>query len=337
MQLLASTAEPLVAIHDVVMLDLDGVVYVGPDGVPGAADHLAAARAQGARLAFVTNNASRPPEVVAAHLSRVGVPAAVDDVVSSAQAAARVIRQEHGDAARVVTLGGAGLHEALTAEGLVPVEVGERGVVLATGYGPDVLWSDIMAAAVALRGGLPWVASNTDHTIPTSAGIAPGHGVLVDMLVRFAGVEPTVAGKPAPPLLRTTIERCGAERPLMVGDRIDTDIDGGHAVDVDTLLVMTGVTDATVLAACPVESRPTYLAADLGGLLEAQPAVAVEGGVSAVGGWRAEVTAHGYPRISGSGSDSDWWRAFASAAWSHRDATGEVVATVDLPPVGRDH
>lgn len=327
--MLSSTTEPLARLHDLVMLDLDGVVYVGGAGVPGAAESLAAVREEGVRLAFVTNNASRPPQAVADHLVEVGVPADVDDVVTSAQAAAREIRSRFGDGARVAAVGGRGLLEALAAEELAVVDVGHEADVVATGYGPDVLWRDIMAAGIAVRDGTPWVASNTDSTIPTPAGLGPGHGVLVDMLRRFSGVDPVVAGKPSPPLLRTTLERCGASAPLMVGDRVDTDIEGGRAVGVPTLLVMTGVTDAAELAACPPQARPTYLAADLSGLLEAQPEVALEPGRARVGGWTAEV-GEGDVSVTGAGTSSDWWRAVAAGLWQHLDTTGSPVDAARL-------
>ena len=329
---LESTSGALAEEHDVVMLDLDGVVYVGRAGVPGAAAYLDEARQRGARLAFVTNNASRPPSAVAAHLAETGVPAEEGDVVTSAQAAARVLRERYGAGARVLALGAQGLLEALAAEDLVAVGVEDDAEAAVTGYGPDVPWRDIMAASVRIRDGLPWVASNTDHTIPTPMGVAPGHGVLVDMVQRFTGVTPTVAGKPERPLLDTTTARCGASRALMVGDRIDTDIVGGRAVGVPTLLVMTGVTGAAELAACPRDERPTYVAADLSGLLEAQPAVEAgdpEGGATgraAVGGWTATVH-DGRLAVDGGGAASDWWWAAAVASWQHLDATGTAADT----------
>ena len=228
--MLGSCAESLATAHDVAMLDLDGVVYVGDAPVPHAGDAIAAARQKGLRIAFITNNASRAPEKVAAKIAKVGVPANADEVVTSAQAAARVLVDRFGAGARVVVLGATGLVQALLAVGLVPVAVDdEDAAALVTGYGPDVVWRDVMRGAVRVRDGLPWVASNTDGTIPTAFGIAPGHGVMVRMLRDFTGVEPDVAGKPSRPLLDETIARTGAERPLMVGDRLDTDIEG--AVD----------------------------------------------------------------------------------------------------------
>ena len=125
-------------------------------------------------------------------------------------------------------LGGRGLADAVAEAGLVQVAVEDDAEAVVTGYGPDVLWGQIMRAAVRIRDGLWWVASNTDLTFPTTFGVAPGHGVLVETLRRFTGVEPVVAGKPSRPLLDETVRRCGGERPLMVGDRLDTDIEGAH-------------------------------------------------------------------------------------------------------------
>lgn len=334
--MLAPSALPLAAHYDLAMLDLDGVVYVSGEAVPGAPEHLAAARAAGLRLAFITNNASRPPQVVADHLVELGVPATPDDVVTSAQAAAHVLRERLGPGAPVVLLGAAGLEQALREQDLVPVGVEAEAAALVTGYGPDVLWRDVMRAAVRVRDGLWWVASNTDLSIPTAYGTAPGHGVLVDMLRRFTGVEPVVAGKPARPLLDETVRRVGGRRPLMVGDRLDTDIEGAANAGVDSLLVLTGVTGLSELASTPTSQRPTYLAADLGGLLDPHPAVAVADGVGHAPGWQARVSGQGRLTVTGSGSAGDWWRAAAVACWAWLDETGAPadVSNVVTPPAG---
>lgn len=327
--MLSDCAKPLLQAYDLAMLDLDGVVYIGGDAVPGAAEHLAAARASGMRCAFITNNASRPPSAVADHLTSLGVEAEVADVVTSAQAAARVLVDRLGEGARVVLLGAVGLEWAMAEVGLVPVGVEDDAEAVVTGYGPDVLWSEVMRAAVLIRDGLWWVASNTDMSIPTAFGLAPGHGVLVDTLRRFTGVEPVVAGKPARPLLDETIRRVGGERPLMVGDRLDTDIEGARSMGIDSLLVMTGVTGAPELVAARPEERPSYVAADLAGLLEAQPAPSGEGDDRVLGGWRGSVS-EGRLTVDGSGSTNDWWRVVAETGWAWLDAHGEPADTSAL-------
>ncbi|WP_341927893.1 HAD-IIA family hydrolase [Nocardioides psychrotolerans] len=318
--------------HDLAMLDLDGVVYIGPDAVPGAAEHLEEVREQGMRLAFITNNAARPPEAVAEHLRSLGVDAAAEDVVTSAQAAARVLVERLGPGAKVILLGAAGLEEALAAEGLVAVGVSDDDAqAVVTGYGPDVLWRDIMRSAVRVREGLWWVASNSDYTIPTPYGVAPGHGVLVETLRRFTGVEPVVAGKPERPLLDETVRRVGGERPLMVGDRLDTDIEGARNADLPSLLVLTGVTGLAELVAARPQERPTYVAADLGGLLQTHRAPSEADGGWELGGWAARVR-DGSLTVAGEGGTDDWWRVVSCAAWAVTDAGGAVPDTQGLEP-----
>lgn len=334
--MLGESSQALSSGYDVAMLDLDGVVYIGREAVPGAAHHLQEARAAGMRLAFVTNNASRSPDTVASHLRDLGVQADADDVVTSAQAAARVLVERLGPGARVITLGAPGLAEALEAADLVVTDVeDDDAAALVTGYGPDVLWRDIMRAAVLVRDGLWWVASNADLTIPTPYGTAPGHGVLVEMLRRFTQVEPVVAGKPQRPLLDETVRRVGGRRPLMVGDRLDTDIEGARRAGLDSLLVMTGVTGLLELVSARPEERPTYVAADLGGLLVAHPRPRPTDGAHELGGWLARVRG-AHLEVSGAGDQDDWWRVVAAAAWASAD-DGEVVDAAGLqPPRARD-
>ena len=322
--MLGSSDEALSQAYDLAMLDLDGVVYVGGHAVPGAPERLAQARAHGMRLAFITNNASRPPERVAEHLRELGVEATADDVVTSAQAAARLVAERFGAGARVVCLGAAGLREALEAAGVVPVGADDDAVAICTGYGPDVRWSAIMRAAVRIRDGLPWVASNTDATFPAEFGVAPGHGVQVEMLRRFTGVEPVVAGKPERPLLDETVRRVGGQRPLMVGDRLDTDIEGAQRAGFDSLLVLTGVTGLAELVAAPEELRPTYVARDLAGLGESHGAPEGVDGRFSLGGWEA-CAIDGRLDVTGDGAPDDWWRVVATCAWAHLDETGEPV------------
>jgi glycerol 3-phosphatase-2 len=334
---LGTSAGPLARQHDVAMLDLDGVVYVGDQPVPHAPDAISAARAAGLRIAFITNNASRPPDKVAAKIEKAGVPAKAGDVVTSAQAASRVLVERYGAGAPVVVLGALGLQQALQAVGLRAVGVDDdEAVALVTGYGPDVVWRDVMRAATRVRDGLPWVASNTDGTIPTAYGIAPGHGVMVRMLRDFTGIDPAVAGKPERPLLDETIARTAAERPLMVGDRLDTDIEGAVRLGIPALLVMTGVTGLAELASAAPALRPTYVSADLRGLLEPHQAPRREGEAWRLGEWRATVR-DGRLEITGDGRDiDDWWRVVAVAAWSHLDERGSVADTSGLRVPGAD-
>ncbi|MGZ4436752.1 MAG: HAD-IIA family hydrolase [Nocardioides sp.] len=330
--MLQATDKPLSEAYDVAMLDLDGVVYIGPDAVPGAPEHLTRAHEAGMHLAFVTNNAARPPATVAEHLRELGVPAEDDDVVTSAQAAARMLSERLPAGAKVYVIGGTGLEEALRERGLVPVQdVDDDPVAVVSGYHPDLPWRVVSNGAILVRRGLPWVASNTDMTVPTPLGPGPGNGVLVDVVARFSDRRPDVAGKPLPPLFEETLRRVGGERPLVVGDRLDTDIEGAVSTGYDSLLVMTGVTGLTELLAAGPGSRPTYLAADLGGLGEAQPPVEADGEKASVGGWTARVV-DGALAVDGDGSTDDWWRAVAVAGWAHLDASGGPATADGVAP-----
>jgi glycerol-1-phosphatase len=331
--MLEESTTPLVEAHDLVMFDLDGVVYVGGEAIDGVADAIDRVRGSGRHVAFVTNNASRTPDHVAAKLTDVGVAAEPGDVVTSAQAAARLLAEEHGEGARVLLLGGEGLRVALLEAGLVPVEDPDGVVALASGYGPDVRWRDIMRASTLVRDGLPYVASNADLTIPTAYGLAPGHGVLVRTITGFAGVEATVAGKPERPLMQETVLRVGGDRPLMIGDRLDTDIEGAHAIDAPSLLVLTGVTWLEELAAAAPRLRPTYVSPTLAGLFEPHPVPEVSGDAVQLGGWTASVD-DGVLTVQGEGSDADWWRVASTACWRHLDDTGTPADVSDTTPPG---
>jgi HAD superfamily hydrolase (TIGR01450 family) len=254
----------LISHFDALLLDLDGVVYVGPHAVAHASSTLARSRADGVAVAFVTNNASRPPEVVAQHLRELGIEASAHDVVNSSQAAARVISERVPAGSTVLAVGGPGVRKALVDRGLVPVDSAEpTPTAVMMGYGPDVGWKDLAEASYAVQAGALFVATNPDTSFPTPRGIAPGNGSLVAAVAVATGCEPIVAGKPYTPLVVESIERVGASRPLMVGDRLDTDIEAAHNARIDSLLVMTGVTTVRDVLLAATVHRPTFIAADL--------------------------------------------------------------------------
>ncbi|WP_098011458.1 HAD-IIA family hydrolase [Streptomyces sp. sk226] len=315
--------------YDTALLDLDGVVYAGGEAIAYAVEALAEARAGGMHLAYVTNNALRTPDAVAEHLTELGVPAEPSDVITSAQAVARLVADQLPPGARVLAIGGEGLRVALRERGLVPVESADDGpAAVVQGYGgPDMAWGRFAEASYAVRRGLPWFASNTDLTIPSARGIAPGNGAAVEVVRIATGAEPQVAGKPLPPMHRETVLRTGAERPLVVGDRLDTDIEGAFNGGVDSLLVLTGVTDAGLLLAAPPQHRPTYVDRDLRGLLTGQPEVVAAGEGFRCGDWTAAVRGDRLVlETAGGGEDGgdalDGLRALCAAAWTVAGADG---------------
>ncbi|MBB5791414.1 HAD superfamily hydrolase (TIGR01450 family) [Jiangella mangrovi] len=280
----------LTELYDVALLDLDGVVYIGPRPVPHAPEALRQAREAGMRLAFVTNNASRPPDRVAAHLTEIGVEARPEEVVTSAQAAARLLAEQLPAGSKVLVVGGEGLEVALREQDLVPVSGADDGpVAVVQGFSPKVGWPLLAEGTYAVASGLPWVASNTDPIVPTDRGRAPGNGTLVDAIRTATGRDPVVAGKPEPPMHREAILRSGATRPLVVGDRLDTDIEGANAAEVDSLLVLTGVTDPIDVVLAPARLRPTYVGHDLRSLHASPGGLRVGAGDATVGDWHAVV------------------------------------------------
>ncbi|MET9513492.1 HAD-IIA family hydrolase [Streptomyces flavidovirens] len=313
-----ASARALREAYDTALLDLDGVVYAGGEAIAHAVDALSVAREGGMHLAYVTNNALRTPDAVAEHLTELGVPARASDVITSAQAVARLIADQVPAGSRVLVVGGDGLRVALRERGLVPVESADDGpVAVVQGYGgPDLAWGRFAEASYAVARGVPWFASNTDLTIPSARGIAPGNGAAVEVVRIATGAEPQVAGKPLPPMHRETILRTGAERPLVVGDRLDTDIEGANVGGVDSLLVLTGVTDGAQLLAAAPKYRPTYVDADLRGLLTGQPEVAGTDGGFVCGGWTAAVR-DGELVAEGEGAALDGLRALCAAAWTY--------------------
>lgn len=323
---------PLVEAYDVALLDLDGVIYTGTAAVPGAVPALTRAREAGMRLAFVTNNASRSPSAIAAHLSRLGLPARASDVVTSAQAAATLVAERFPAGSPVLVAGAMGLRLALRAKGLRPVSAfAEHPVAVVQGYAPDLGYAQLAEAALAIRAGALFVASNTDATLPTPRGLQPGNGSLVQVLITATGVQPIVAGKPETPLHAEAMARTGARRPLVVGDRLDTDIEGAVRGRADSLLVLTGVTRPIDLVLAPPQRRPTYVAEDLLGLFTALAPVAAAAdsrpaSASASPAGRAEFRRGGWTAwrgdgagalgLTGSGKPVDGLVALCAAAWS---------------------
>jgi glycerol-1-phosphatase len=334
---LLASKEPLATRYDVALLDLDGVVYVGPDPVPDAPEQLRKAAAAGMRLGYITNNASRPPMVVAEHLRSFGLDVTSDDVVTSAQAAARLIAKDFPPGSPVLVVGGEGLYDALREYGLTAVHSSDaEPVAVVQGFDPQVNWMMLADGAHAIHAGAKWYATNLDLTIPTSGGRAPGNGTLVKAIRAAVEVDPVVAGKPEPPLLQTSIERLKAARPLMIGDRLDTDIAGAYAVGIPSLWVATGVHGPLDLARAGRPERPTYIAADLAGLASPQPGVKYADGAHRCGGWTAEVR-DGVVELTGEGYSYDGLRAVLACCWRAADDgtevdAGKAIGGLDLKP-----
>jgi HAD superfamily hydrolase (TIGR01450 family) len=342
--------KPLTAVYDVALLDLDGVVYLGGTAIPGAAEALHKAMDAGMRLAYVTNNAFRTPSAIAARLAALGVPAAsgsaapepgngsgtAGSVITSAQAAATLLAERLPPGARVLVVGGIGLRAAVRERGLRPVSTAlDRPAAVVQGYSPDIDYSLLTEGALAVAAGALFVASNADATLPTARGRQPGNGSLAQVIRSATGRDPIVAGKPEPPMHAEAVRRTGAQHPLIVGDRLDTDIEGANRAGTDSLLVLTGVTHPLDAVLAPAPQRPVYLAADLTGLLEPHPPImevqrepfrigkCSAEWVSGPGGERIELKT---PDRSSSTDRIDGLRVLCAAAWSRDGVAAEMVS-----------
>ncbi|BBY60646.1 HAD-IIA family hydrolase [Mycolicibacterium sarraceniae] len=269
--------------HDCLLLDLDGTVFRGHEPTEGAVSALDTAHT---RKLFVTNNASRAADDVAAHLRELGFTAQADDVVTSAQSAARLLAGQLPPGSKVLIVGTDALAGEIEAVGLRPVrQFAEDPVAVVQGHSTTTAWPDLAEAALAIRAGARWVAANVDRTLPTERGLLPGNGSMVAALQTATDVEPQVAGKPATALMRDALARGSFDNPLVVGDRLDTDIAGANAVNLPSLMVLCGVSTAAEAVHAAPERRPTYIGADLRDLH-------VGGGTLKVAeqpGWRVEV------------------------------------------------
>lgn len=266
-----------------VIFDLDGVLYVGGEACPGAAEGVSQAREDGLAVLFMTNNASRTPARVAEHLRTLGVQARAEEVLNSSQVGAAHLAalREHRGGSRVspepdplvLAVGGPGVGEALGDEGFSWIAASDvepdgpprKFWAVLQGYGPQMRVHDLHEAAYAINEGALWIATNADATLPTSRGFAPGNGALLAAVSHGTGVQPEVVGKPFPRSYRIALERLGlqAEEVLAVGDRLDTDIEGAIAAGLPNALVLTGVNSRSDGEHADTVRRPQFIEATI--------------------------------------------------------------------------
>jgi glycerol 3-phosphatase-2 len=306
----------LIAGFDAVLSDLDGVVYAGPHAIDGAVEALQRLAEVNVALGYVTNNASRTPAQVAEHLRELGAPATEHQVVSSAQAGASLLAGRFPAGSKVLVTGSAALAREVEMVGMVPVRSADDGaVVVIQGFDPSLGWRDLAEAAYAIAGGAEWIATNTDMSIPQARGIAPGNGTLVAAVRAATGREPLVAGKPEALLFHRAAERLNSTTPLVVGDRLDTDILGGNNAGMATAAVLTGVDTIQSILAARTAERPDFVLRTLDELYLPYPVVERRGAGFGCGGAFAAADDAGL-RVTGSPDDLDAWRAACAAWWA---------------------
>jgi len=343
--MLKSTTHPAVMAEatpldgvDVVLTDLDGVIYTGRNAVPHAVESLNAA-AETRRVGYITNNASRTPDAVAEQLRGFGLHAAADDVVTSPQAAIKLLVDLVPAGSTILVVGGAGLVDVVRGAGFTVTDSADDSpAAVIQGFAPDVGWKQLAEAAFALArdadgNGIPWVATNTDWTIPQERGIAPGNGTLVSAVHTAVGILPVVAGKPEVAIFTEATTRFGARSPIFIGDRLDTDILGANRAGIPSVLVLTGIDQTKQVIAAPPDSRPHYLLDDLRGLSEPYPVI--EAGedrdgsvVTRVGDALIRRRANVVSIQNAGDSRINLIRAGAAAVWT----SGLAIYALEIPP-----
>lgn len=277
--------QTLIQAYDVLLVDLDGVVYTGADAIPGAVDGLNQATDLGHTVGFLTNNAARTPETVAAQLNGFGIHTDAAHIVTSPHAAVPLLASQIPAGAEVLVIGGEGLLREVEHAGFNVTHTATpetKGVI--QGFAPDVAWTDLAEAAYAVSGGAVWIGTNSDWTIPREKGIAPGNGTLLSAVHTATGTMPVVAGKPERPIYKTAFSRFKGERYVAIGDRLDTDILGGNRAKIDTIIVLTGVDKAKQILAANKDERPSYIIPTLAELHQPYDAVALDGDTASCGG-----------------------------------------------------
>jgi len=332
----ATTATPLDGV-DLILTDLDGVIYTGRNAIPHAVEAINGA-AESIRVGYITNNASRTPAAVAEHLNSLGLRVTAEDVVTSPQAAIKLLAELVPAGSTILVVGGAGLTDVVAAAGFqVTNSAEEKPAAVIQGFAPDVSWNQLAEASYALArdgdgNGIPWVATNTDWTIPQERGTAPGNGTLVSAVHTAVGILPVVAGKPEKPIFDEAMARFSPRSAVVIGDRLDTDILGANRAGIRSIMVLTGIDKAKQVIAAVPDERPHYLLGDLRGLTEPYPVI--EAGEDADGSVITKVGDAIIRRrgtkltIEHSGDDQlNLIRAGAAAVWT----SGIAIYALEIP------
>ena len=253
---------------ETLLLDLDGVIYEGNKAIVDAVDSISSLKSKGVQVGYITNNASRTSETIAEQLRSFGLELNEDDVITSAQAGALLLKEIIPAGSKVLVVGGEGLRSNVLLSGFEIVETSKDSpVAVIQGFDPKVSWNDLAQASFAIQQGAIWVATNQDWTIPREEGLAPGNGTLVSAVHTAVGKLPVVAGKPEKAIFETALLRFGSLSAIYVGDRLDTDVLGANRAGLGSALVMTGVTTRKELLAAKPDSRPSYILGTLKDLL----------------------------------------------------------------------
>lgn len=271
----------LIDTHDALILDLDGTVWEGGHAIESAVDVI---NSCGLDAIYVTNNASRSAQTVADMLCRIGVGVDESRVLTSGRAVTTLALKHVPKGSKVLVVGADSLRQLAKDAGFAVVaSADDQPAAVLQGFDPAVDWAQLTEAALSIRAGAQFFASNLDTSLPMERGLAVGNGSLVAAVTSATGVEPMSAGKPGPEMFYQAAKAINSTMPLAVGDRLDTDIQGGNDAAMDTFHVLTGVSGPLALIEAPVSQRPTFIGATLSdlALTPAQAAPGAQGGFTA--------------------------------------------------------
>jgi 4-nitrophenyl phosphatase len=250
------------------LIDMDGVLYRGDEPLPGAAALVAALQAAGHPFLFLTNNAMRTPAQYVSKLAGMGIQVEERHVFTSSLATAAYLRRHYPPPRRLLVVGGEGIRRAVDEAGYARVTRAEEAELVVVGLDQAVCYNQLAEAALAIAAGRPFIATNPDRTVPSERGNLPGAGALLAFLEAATGCQPLVIGKPEPGIFEAALQHLGVSpaETVMVGDRLETDILGGHRAGLRTLCVLTGISTRTEAEA--FDPRPDWIVPDLRALLD---------------------------------------------------------------------
>jgi 4-nitrophenyl phosphatase len=224
---------------------MGGVVWKADAPIGNLSDIFARIRERGLKFVFATNNGTKTPEEYQQKLKELGVEIEPWQVVTSALGIAFMLSQKYPKGTKIFMIGGYGIRVALEEKGfeILSVENASEAQAVVMGIDRGINFDKIAEATLLVRAGIPFYTTNTDRTFPTPRGEIPGSGAWVSVITYATGIEPIIAGKPFPYLMKLSLERLGTkeEETLVVGDRLETDIAAGQSVGCPTALVLSGV------------------------------------------------------------------------------------------------
>ncbi len=306
----------LIEEFDSLLLDLDGVVYRGKNSVTGAVKAIRQAKDLGKKVGYITNNAARTPEQIAQQLVEFGIEVLPAEIIGSAEAAAKLLATKLSSG-KVLVVGGEGLRAEVIKLGFDVVDsASDKPVAVLQGFSPSVGWPQLAEAAFAIQAGAIWIATNQDWTIPLERGIAPGNGTLVGAVHTAVGILPEFAGKPFRPIFDAALKQLGVRNPLVIGDRLDTDIKGAIGAGLSSACVMTGIAGKKELLGARSDERPNYIISDLSSLFDDYPKAQLGKDTCRVGSSEVAIVGDRLLLVSGNPADIDTIRAATNLVWS---------------------